>query len=274
MTWVPDHLLDHLARVADEPDLAGTPYRLECELGRGGIGIVYQVWDMRLERSVALKVVEAPNREAKILAHLEHPGIVPVYDAGSLSDGRAFYAMRLVRGARLDEFLHRELSLPARLRVFEKVCDAVAFAHDRGVVHFDLKPQNIMTGSFGEVFVMDWGIPAAGTAGYLAPESTRDHRGDVFSLGRILWDVTARERPRALAAIIERAAADEPDRRYQNATELAADVTRFLDGLPVSAYRESTPERLARFVRRNQVLLLLLAAYVAVKLAIFFLRPA
>jgi serine/threonine protein kinase len=273
MTWVPDRMLDHLARVAEEPDLTGTRYRMERELGRGGTGIVYQVWDAELERSMALKVVEAPNGEARTLAHLEHPGIVPVYDTGLLSDGRVFYAMRLARGSRLDEFLCREVSLPARLRVFERVCDAVAFAHDRGVVHYDLKPQNIMTGSFGEVFVMDWGVPAAGTAGYMAPERPRDHRGDVFSLGRILHDMTDRERPRALAAVIGRATSADPVSRYSTVAELAADVTRFLDGLPVSAYRESAGERLTRFVRRNQVLLLLLAAYVAVKLALFFFRP-
>lgn len=273
MTWVSDHTLDHLRRVTEEPDLGGTRYRIEHELGRGGMGVVYQAWDVQLERAVALKVVDAPSGEARTLAHLEHPGIVPVYDAGALPDGRAYYAMRLVRGSRLDEFLSREPVLPARLRVFQKVCDAVAFAHHRGVIHYDLKPQNLMVGSFGEVFVMDWGIPAAGTPGYMAPETARDHRGDIFSLGRILQEITALNRPRPLAAVIARATAADPAARYVTIEDFAADVTRFLDALPVIAYRETAAERLRRFLRRNQVLLLLLAAYLAVKLALFFFRP-
>src|SRR5205085_2857291 len=113
----------------------------------------------------------------------------------------------------------------------------------RGVIHYDLKPQNLMTGSFGEVFVMDWGIPAAGTHGYMAPETPRDYRGDIFSLGRILEEITARNRPRPLAAVIARATADDPAARYVTVEALAADVTRFLDALPVSAYRETAAER-------------------------------
>ena len=111
------------------------------------MGIVYRARDFQLDRLVALKVIESgPLDEARTLAQLEHPGLVPVYDSGVLPDGRAYYAMRLVQGNRLDEFLRDEPALPARLRVFEKICEAVAFAHSRGVVHCDLKPQNVMTG--------------------------------------------------------------------------------------------------------------------------------
>ena len=282
MSFLSDDALEHLRRVTEQPDLSGTRYRLEHELGRGGMGIVYQAWDASLERSVALKVIDALSAaEPKILARLEHPGLVPVYDAGSLPDGRLYYAMRLVHGRRLDEYLRAGESLPARLRLFVRICEAVAFAHDCGVIHRDLKPQNIMAGSFGEVFVMDWGIarrmddselpPSAGTPPYAAPEASPDRRADIYSLGRILEDIVRGSDNRPLAAVIRRATDPDPSARYPGVPQLAEDVTRFLDGLPVTAYRESPWERSARFMRRNQVLLLLIAAFLVVKFALFFL---
>lgn len=275
MNWVPDSMLDHLREVTEAPDLAGTRYEIEREIGRGGMGTVYRARDTELDRAVALKVIETgPAGEARTLARLEHPGLVPVYDSGALADGRAYYAMRLVEGKRLDEFAREERALSARLRVFEKICEAVAFAHDRGVVHCDLKPQNVMTGRFGEVFVMDWGIantraPGAGTPPYRAPEAVATARSDIYSLGKVLEALGPLPRP--LAAVAARASANDPVSRYASAQELAADVTRFLDGLPVSAYRESVAERAGRFARQNHVLLLLLATYLVVKFALFFL---
>jgi serine/threonine protein kinase len=275
VSWVPDRLLDHLRDVTTTPDLAGTRYEIEREIGRGGMGVVYRARDTQLDRTVALKVIEAgPPDEPKTLARLEHPGLVPVYDSGTLPDGRAYYAMRLVEGKRLDEFLRDEPALPARLRAFEKICEAVAFAHDRGVVHCDLKPQNVMTGAFGEVFVMDWGIantrvPGAGTPPYRCPEDARTPRSDIYSLGRMLQEFGPLPRP--LASVAARASAFDPEARYATAQELAADVARFLDGLPVSAHPESVVERVERFGRKNHVLLLLLATYLVVKFALIFL---
>jgi eukaryotic-like serine/threonine-protein kinase len=278
MNGLPDRTLDHLRRMVELPDLSGTPYELEAEIGRGGMAVVYQVRDVRLGRSVALKVVEEDRSEASTLAHLEHPGIVPLYDAGVLADGRHYYVMRLVRGQRLDEWLAAEPPLPARLRVFLRIAEAVSFAHSQGVVHRDLKPQNIMTGAFGEVFVVDWGIariPAAGTPGYRAPQAADPHdpRIDVYALGRVLHDMTGAAPPAPLRAVAARAAAADPDGRYATVDALAADVGRFLDGHSVSAYRENLLERLHRFARRNSVLLLLLGAYLLVRLGLFLLRP-
>jgi serine/threonine protein kinase len=281
MTFLPDGTLDHLLRVTEEPDLSGTRYRLEAEIGRGGMGIVYRAWDSQLERAVALKVIDqGPDAEPRTLARLEHPGLVPVYDSGVLPDGRAFYAMRLVNGRDLGEFLRQETALPARLRVFEKICEAVAFAHDRGIVHCDLKPRNIMIGAFGEVLVMDWGIArepgrpaAAATLHYSAPESTRDARSDIYSLGRILEDMLPASPPRALAAVAARACPSDPGARYPSVAGLARDVTCFLDGLPVSAYRDTAADHVLRFARRNRVLLLLVGTWLVVKFAlIFFLQ--
>jgi serine/threonine protein kinase len=278
MNPLPDRILDHLRQAVEVPDLSGTPYELEHEIGRGGMGVVYQVRDVRLGRSVALKVVDEDMAEATTLAQLEHPGIVPLYDAGALVDGRHYYAMRLVRGQCLDEWLSAEPGLPARLRAFLRIAEAVSFAHSQGVVHRDLKPQNIMTGPFGEVFVMDWGIariPAAGTPRYRAPESGDPHdpRIDVYALGRLLEDMAGEAAPAPLRAIASRAAAPQPEGRYASADALAEDVGRFLDGHPVSAYRENVVERLHRFVQRNSVLLLLLGAYLAVRLGLFLLGP-
>jgi serine/threonine protein kinase len=166
--WISDNTVEHLRHVADLPDLSGTKYRPLHEIGRGGMGTVYFAEDTSLGRNVAVKVVDEATfggsygqrmrREAQIIARLEHPGIVPIHDLGTLPDGRFFYAMKLVRGSRLDEFVETETSLPERLRVFRTACEAVAFAHAHGVIHRDLKPQNIMVGAFGEVLVMDWGI--------------------------------------------------------------------------------------------------------------------
>jgi serine/threonine protein kinase len=168
MKWLSDTRLDHLREVAAQPDFSATKYTLRGELASGGMGTVYVAEDTELTRAVAIKVLNVPEmnddtrrrmlREAQIIARLEHPGIVPVHDVGILPDGRVYYAMKLVRGKRLDEYVREVASNKDRLRKFQSVCDAVAFAHSNGVVHRDLKPQNIMIGSFGEVLVLDWGV--------------------------------------------------------------------------------------------------------------------
>ena len=170
-----------------------------------------------LDREVALQIVDARRaatsrseaveqaveNKARILAKLEHPGLVPIHDFGQLPDGRLFYAMKRVRGDRLDRWVAAGRDLTARLGVFLRICDAVAFAHAHGVIHRDLKPANVMVGEFGEVLVLDWGVAAAkgdsdlatavvGTRDYMAPEQMRadahlDERAD---------DVFARRDPR------------------------------------------------------------------------------
>ena len=168
MNWLSDEAIARLRTAGAEPELAGTRYRLIERIGSGGMGLVYLAEDAALGRRVAIKILDVPDssgdlaarlrREAHILASLEHPGIVPVHDAGTLADGRVFYAMKFVEGERLDRFSERDGTLPGRLRIFQRICDTVAFAHTRGVLHRDLKPENIMTGPFGEVLVMDWGV--------------------------------------------------------------------------------------------------------------------
>ena len=168
MRWLSDRSLTHLLGVANDLDFGDTKYRLLEEISRGGMGTVYRAEDTELNREIAIKVLNTPEanpdmakrmvREAQIIARLEHPGIVPVHDVGLLKDDRVFYAMKLVRGSRLDQYAARNESLKDRLRKFQGACEAVAFAHTHGVIHRDLKPQNIMIGSFGEVLVLDWGV--------------------------------------------------------------------------------------------------------------------
>ena len=163
-----DRVIDHLRDVADLPDLSGTKYEPRGSLASGGMGTVYVVRDTDLGRDVALKVIGVPDpggelserliAEARHLARLEHPNIVPVHDVGRLADGRFFYVMKLVRGKSLEKWGRESHSLPTLLRSFQKICEAVSFAHARGVIHRDLKPDNVMIGPFGEALVMDWGV--------------------------------------------------------------------------------------------------------------------
>ncbi len=298
MKPLPDEALGRLREAAALPDLSGTRYTLVRELGRGGMGVVYLAEDTELERRVALKVLhlddaspelsERMRREARTLARLEHPNIVPVYDFGDLPGGRLYCAMKYVEGPRLDEYARQRHSLPERLRLFALLCEAVAYAHARGVIHRDLKPENIMVGAFGEVLIMDWGLarPASesdapghvlGTAHYMAPEQARgeaiDHRTDIFSLGRILEELAGEpgaRPPKPVTGIAAKAMAADASLRYAGASELAQDVLRFLDGLSVTAYRESPWDSLLRFCRRNRNLLLLVATYLAARFLIFF----
>ena len=306
-----DAAVERLRDAVDRPD-AGDRYEIHEVLGRGGMGAVYRATDRVLQRDVALKVLtielEAGDgarkleQEARVLAALEHQGIVAIHDAGTLVDGRPFYVMRLVRGRRLDEQALRE-SRGERLRRFLAVCDAVSFAHSRGVIHRDLKPANVMVGEFGEVLVLDWGVAkvaarsdasgspgrrvtnddtgdgvAVGTPGFMAPEQSTgavqiDGRADVFALGVILRDLAATGKvPSPLGAIIARATASDPAERYVSVDALADDVRAWLDGSVVSAYREPPWERIARLYRRNNALVLLLLAYLVVRLFILWWR--
>jgi serine/threonine protein kinase len=163
-----DRVLEHLREVTDDPDLSGTKYELLEPIGRGGMGAVYRVNDNELDRPVAMKVLAAPDPsgeltarlllEARFLARLEHPGIVPVYDAGVLPDGRPYCVMKHVSGQRFDAWLATGPSRTAALELVARICETVAFAHAHGVIHRDLKPANIMVGQYGEALVMDWGV--------------------------------------------------------------------------------------------------------------------
>jgi serine/threonine-protein kinase len=229
-------------------------YELQAEIGRGGMGAVLRVVDNKLERPLAMKIIvgqaaaartgETPPveprqlarflNEAKLTGQLDHPGIVPVHEVGVDAEGRAYFTMKLVKGQTLAEVFEKQSSgdpdwsTPRVLTVIERVCEAMAFAHERGVIHRDLKPANIMVGDFGEVYVMDWGLArklgeseeiggaaaevdaelsaqisltrdgaVLGTPAYMSPEQARGEiaslgpQSDVYSLGAMLYQLIA-----------------------------------------------------------------------------------
>ena len=223
------------AALASAPTLVEVPgYRVLGELGRGGMGAVFKGRDPELGRDLAVKVLLERNRdnaevvrrfveEAQIGGQLQHPGVVPVYEAGRLPDSRPYFTMKLVEGQTLAALLKERDApthdLPRFLKIFEQICQTLAYAHAQGVIHRDLKPLNVMVGAFGEVQVMDWGLakvvkgggvrttrsehPEAesragsvlGTPAYMAPEQAcgdvegLDARCDVFGLGAMLCEV-------------------------------------------------------------------------------------
>jgi serine/threonine-protein kinase len=207
------------------------PYEDRGEFARGGMGSIRAAWDRELGRYVAVKVIssrfatdEVVSRrfiqEARITGQLDHPNIVPVHALSTTPEGRPSLVMKRIEGQTFSRLL-RSLGAPPWstatfdevLGIFLKVCDAVAFAHSRGVVHRDLKPQNVMVGAFGQVYVMDWGIAlrlsdglpvvpdevaargVMGTPMYMAPEQVMRGekaitvRTDVFQLGAILYEI-------------------------------------------------------------------------------------
>lgn len=218
-----------------EPDC----YRREHEIARGGLGKVSTAYDQRLGREVAIKEMLHPHsvqqgrfmREALITAKLQHPSIVPVYEAGYWPNGTPFYAMKNVAGRTLSDLLHEAETLPERLAYLANVtavADAVAYAHTQRVIHRDLKPSNVILGDFGETVLVDWGLAKeldtttdgaqthnshendafstqtgsiVGTPTYMPPEQAHtaevDERADIYSLGALLYHVLSGHPPYA-----------------------------------------------------------------------------
>src|SRR5262245_40646211 len=220
----------------DAPAPAAAPsiarYRLVRVLGEGGMGTVYEAEQDSPRRTVALKVIRAGlasdflltrfAREAHILGLLQHPGIAHVYDAGVAQSGHPYFAMELIAGVPLDQYAHQHgLDARGRLELLARVCDAVQHAHERGVIHRDLKPGNILVEASGQPRVLDFGVARAadagltaggrteagqllGTLSYMSPEqasgdpSALDPRGDVYALGVILYELLAHRLPYGL----------------------------------------------------------------------------
>jgi serine/threonine protein kinase len=232
-----------------EQVLQGRKYEMGNVVALGGMGVVRRAQDLHVRRDVAIKSMSETKKitpakrlrfveEAQVTGQLEHPNIVPVYDLGIDEAGKPFYTMKFVRGITLRTVLDDILNLKADaiaqyplgrlLTIFQKACDAVAFAHSKGVIHRDLKPDNIMIGDFGEVLVMDWGLSkrlgkqdtatvrdseppdsaahtadgaVIGTPHFMSPEQANglgsqiDARTDIFTLGGVLYNILTLQAP-------------------------------------------------------------------------------
>ncbi len=237
-----------IRRFLPEELLAEKRYAIGGQIARGGMGAILDAQQTAIDRTVAMKVMLGSGDEsdvlrfideAKITGQLDHPNIVPIYELGVDEQDQLFYTMKLVRGITLKKVIEllaegfeatvKKYPLPELLTIFQKVCDAIAFAHSRGVIHRDLKPENIMLGDFGSVLVMDWGLAKVlakedaapsdlthtvtsarlsvpeigstmvgailGTPRYMAPEQARgeietlDARADIYALGAILFEI-------------------------------------------------------------------------------------
>jgi serine/threonine-protein kinase len=228
-------------------------YRIEEEIGRGGMGVVYRAYDLRLKRLVALKLI-APElarderfherfaRETELAMSLEHPNVVPIYDAGDV-DGRLYLAMRLVPGSDLRKLLQTERALePARtLTICRQVASALDAAHAKGLVHRDVKPSNVLLDEDEHVYLADFGLTrrldergalladgrSLGTPAYFAPEQIEgtpvDGRADLYALGCVLFECLTGAPPFGRGSRLETAWAhleEEPPRVHALVPEL------------------------------------------------------
>jgi hypothetical protein len=265
-----------MAAPLTEPSLLGvllaSRYEIRALLGRGGMGEVFEAVDRRLHRTVAVKVLRPElaaderflarfRREASTAAGLAHPGIVAVHDVGE-DGGRTFIVMEFVAGRTLaDLTTEPALDSATVARIGGAAARALAHAHDRGVVHRDVSPANVMMTADGAVKVLDFGIardarslrPDAaathGTLAYLAPEVIRggpvDARADVFALGAVLAELTRRTPSPSpeLDAVLARATATRPEDRFVSASAMAEALERPVDRAPArAAHAPSDPD--------------------------------
>lgn len=278
----------------------GAPAGGETVIGEGAIGRVLLRYDRHLGREVAVKELREPAegsaeagprstaraarflREARVTAQLEHPGVVPVHELGRRPDGTLYYVMKRVRGRTLGEAIAAAPDVRARLKLLPHLvdlCQAMAYAHARGVVHRDLKPLNVMVGEFGETVALDWGLAkvrgeadpraaelladlarigaatetvrgaAMGTPAYMSPEQARGHldavdeRSDVWSLGAILHELLTGAPPYAGSAhdVVEavRAGPPPPPRGPGIPRELAAVAQKAMRLDPAERYPDA-----------------------------------
>ena len=278
---------------APPPEQVGT-YRMKELLGEGGMGRVYRAEraDGAFERAVAVKLMRKSRlpeliaaqfaRERHILAGLQHRNIAQLLDAGVTADGHSYFVMELVTGRVITRYAAEErLSLRATLQLYLQVCSAVRFAHERFVVHADIKPTNILVMTDGTAKLLDFGVarmladvdesmtprlPMALTPGYASPSRKRGESSrtadDVFSLGVLLNDLLQQfpDVPEDLRAACERARAPKADERYASVETLQADLERWLDSFPVQAYRADWRYAAGKFVARHRMAVVAAAA--------------
>eukprot|EP00095_Tigriopus_kingsejongensis_P001855 snap_masked-scaffold9108_size2501-processed-gene-0.0 protein:Tk01855 transcript:snap_masked-scaffold9108_size2501-processed-gene-0.0-mRNA-1 annotation:"serine threonine protein kinase" len=272
-------------------------YHITHTLGIGGMGVVYQATQLSLQRQVAIKLLPAElsknpeflerfRREAQITAKLEHPNIVHIYQNGITSTGHCFYIMELVEGESLAQHLLKKPSIEATLKLLPPLCRALEYAHQNGVIHRDLKPQNILLSKTGELKIVDFGLAkiltnklddihltrsdaGMGTPYYAAPEQTLDthnvdHRADIYSLGVLVYQMVTGKLPQGkwetpshcssvdvrVDELLERAMHPDPDGRMGNVREFREGVEAIIS----SPYRKLVMRTLRPGLRMMDIL--------------------
>ncbi len=248
-------------------------YEIRGILGRGGMGAVYRGWQKSLQRSVAIKMLppgiddggmdfaERFQQEARAMAKFKHPGIVTVHDAGETDHGLLYFIMECIEGQDVAQLVaaRGRLAPEEALRITSRVCEAMAYAHERGVIHRDIKPSNVMIEADGTVKVADFGLAklssaestvntlsslSIGTPDFMPPEAlhgsrTVDHRGDIYAVGGMLYQMLTGKAPHGrfeppshmvpgldprLDAMVDKAMQADPAKRYSSAMEMQAAI--------------------------------------------------
>ena len=257
----------------EELQLSFAQYEIRGLLGCGGMGAVYTGWHKRLERFVAIKILPRQiddggmnfaarfQQEAAAMAKFRHPGVVAVYDAGETPDGLLFFTMELMEGTDVAQLVakHGRLPVAQAVGIACRVCEALAYAHGRGIIHRDIKPSNVMIEPDGTVKIADFGLAkfsgaekhvttgsglSIGTPDFMPPEAIQgsrhvDHRGDIYATGGLLYQMLTGKAPHGrfeppsmvvpgldqrLDAIVDKAMQADPARRYASAAEMQADL--------------------------------------------------
>lgn len=245
-------------------------YRIESLLGRGGMGAVYKGWQINLERPVAIKLLPAEmaadqsfvarfTREARTLAQLQHPGIVAIFEFGQTTEGHLYFVMEFVDGVDLQKMLRGPRLEPGQaLTAIVQICEALHYAHTRGVVHRDIKPANVIFTREGQAKLADFGLAmplnhdgdslthshaTVGTPDYMAPEQREGHadqRADIYALGVMLYEMLTGRRPQGvftppsqrvpvdarIDSVVLKALQQEPELRYQDVQAMQTEVNR------------------------------------------------
>ncbi len=293
-------------------------YEIRGILGRGGMGAVYKGWQRSLDRLVAIKILppglddgvsdftERFKREAKAMAHLQHPGIVAVHDAGETPGGLLYFIMECVEGTDVQRLVNerKRLDPSEALRIASAVCDALAYAHAHGVIHRDIKPSNIMLDARGTVKIADFGLAKStapgttvltvsnvtmGTPDFMAPEALHgvanvDHRADIYAVGVMLYQTLTGKLPRGkydppsrvvpgldkrLDRIVDRALQPEPAARFPNASDMRAAMAPIT--LSLSKRTPATGSAVAS--RKRPLLIVPVAAVLAAVAALVHFAP-
>ena len=319
------------------PKYTGERYKIGDIIGKGGHAIIVQAEDQDLGRLVALKVLRKGynsdksivNRflnESRIMAHLSCPGVLPIYEIGQLKDNSYYFAMPLIDGSNLRQYMkrkHKQFSIDYTVDLFSKITQTISIAHSQGIIHRDIKPDNIMIDKRGTVFIVDWGLskyqddknenetsftnrtnftlsnftldgPLKGTPLYMSPEQIMGlnkrttTESDIFCLGILFFEMLVKQNPFShdkssmqmilkrsgsisapyqnflggripmeVRAILSKCLAFLPRERYKDAKQLYQDLSNYMRHLPVKAYKTGRFERLKKFVKRQQKLLLL-----------------